>query len=113
LSKKDRIPNQRIERIVVSRDSVEFQWNRDGVHNIIAPTLCIKELIDEIDKGKREGSIEWQEAAPLKIQNYTGAKLREERIELNYYYGKETKVEIVSVRSLYRIKGIVNSYLSS
>ena len=107
LNKEDRALQQKITHVVVDPISVDSLWNigKDplgGVPYIAAPISCIERLIEEIGKGAKEGIVDCQEPHPF--ANYLGAKICGEVVEVNYAKGGITKAEILSVRSLLKIK---------
>lgn len=102
---EDRAPQQRITHVFVDPLSVDFLWNvgkdaSGGVPYIAAPVSCIEKLIEKIEKGIKEGIVDCQESHPF--ANYSGAKISGQVVELNY--DESTKHEILSVRSLLKIK---------
>ena len=100
---KIRAPGQKISRAIVNKDSVEFHWDgKGGIHNIIAPASCIKQLIEKIEEAVEEGNFPCEESDPL--SNYVGAKISKDIVQLNYDEDKTRKSEIISIKSLLWIK---------
>ena len=113
LKEEDRAPQQKITLIFVDPISIDFCWDvgknpRGGwiLHCIVAPVSCIERLIEEIVKGTKE-TVDCKESHPFK--NYLGAKISGQVVELNYEEDGETKVEILSVKSLLKIKKALQS----
>ena len=111
LGDEDRTIEQKITYILVDPLSVDFLWDvgKDpfgGVPYIMAPISCIKRLIEEIEKGTKDETVVCQESGPF---NYIGAKIGRQVVELNYNKAGNTMVEILSVKSLLKIKRALNT----
>ena len=106
LRDNEKAENQKITHIIVGPDTVDFIWDiptgGGGVRYIAAPKICIKELVEEIEKGAKEGIVDCKEQHPY--ANYMGAKIHGQSLELYYTEKQTTEVQILSVKSLLRLK---------
>ena len=102
----EKAENQKITHIIVDPDTVHFIWDippdGGGVPYITAPKMCIKKLVEKVEQGAKEGIVDCKEQHPY--ANYIGAKINGQLLELYYTQKQPTEVQILSVRSLLRLK---------
>ena len=102
----EKAENQKITHIIVDPDTVHLIWDippsGGGVPYIAAPKICIRKLVEKIEKGAKEGIVDCKEQHPY--ANYMGAKINGQLLELYYIQKQSTEVQILSVRSLFRLK---------